>query len=162
MLSNRSNVFARDAFITLRGQLPNALHPLFDILERMRVMLIGMYSTHERYFDDSRMLDIVPPFVAALQNLTEAAKGVEIQPLHVPLTVGRSDMLIHVPNNKGSEEGMEVSQSERGGTRRQAVSRSNAFSDNTSLDYNGHKRRCDGSMGSEYTDAIGKIVDCGH
>lgn len=124
-------------------------------------MLIGMYSTYERNFDGSRMLDIVPPFVAALRDLVEAAKGVEIEPLHVPSTVDRSDMLIHVPNDKVPEEEMQADQSEQRGVRQKGASRSNAFSDNENPDTVWRKRRRGGSMGPEYPDTKRKMVDHG-
>ena len=59
-----------------------------------------MYSSYERNFDGSYMPDIVPPFVVALQDLVKAAGGVEIEPLHIPSTADRSDMVVHMLNDK--------------------------------------------------------------
>ena len=57
----------------------------------MRVLLLRMYSTYEREFDGPCMLAIVPPFVKALQDLVATVKEIEIEPLHVPTKVDRSD-----------------------------------------------------------------------
>ena len=113
LLSNRSKAFARDSFRTQRDQLPKALHPLFDILEDMRGLLLGMYSSYERNFDGSYMPDIVPPFVVALQDLVKAAGGVEIEPLHIPSTADQSDMVVHMLNDKIPEEGRTGDQSNK-------------------------------------------------
>ena len=113
------------------GQLLKALRPLFDILERMRNMLLGMYSTYEKDFGGSSMLKVVLPFVKFLQDLVAAAE-IEIEPLHVPATVDRSDMLIHVLSEEPEEGGKHP---------------------------NRRGRRLGGSTGTDYPDAKRRIKE---
>lgn len=154
LLSNRSNAFARDAFATQRDQLPKQLHPLFDILEGIRVILLGMYSTYERDFNGTRMLDVVPPIVAALRDLVKAADGIEIEPLHVPLMVDRSeDTLIHMPSGGALGEGRKTDESgDHRGARQMDTLHSHPQASR-------RKRRRGGSMGPDHPDAKRKMVD---
>jgi len=83
-----------------------------------------MYSDYEKNFGGSIILDVVPPFVAALKDLAEAAKWINVTPPHSPITVDRSD--------------------QRG--QRRGAPRSNITDDNATPHTNWRKRRHGGSI----------------
>jgi hypothetical protein len=75
---------------------------LVDVLEKMRRTLVFKYTNYEEKFDGSCISGIVPDLIIHLQDLFEASKEIGIEPLFVPSTVERSEMLINIQEDKGN------------------------------------------------------------
>lgn len=108
LFSDRAGSFSHHDFAEYGSFLAKELHPLVDILEKMRLTLVSSYVTYEDDFDGSHILDVVPDLVACFRDLVEAAKAIEIKPLRVSSKVERSDMLIDmredVPGGRGDKD----------------------------------------------------------
>ena len=103
LLSDRISLFSDRRVLRRRGMsLPKELHPLVTTLDKMRITLLKKYREYEEKFDGSHILDVVPALIECLQDLVEAAKAIEIKPLRVSPTVGRSDMLIDMREDEGN------------------------------------------------------------
>jgi len=103
LFSDRASSFSfRKVFLDACMPLPKELRPLADTLDKMRHTLLTKYWEYEESFDGSCILDVVPGLIECLQDLVEAAKAIEIEPLCVPPTVERSDMLIDMREDEGN------------------------------------------------------------
>jgi len=103
LFSDRASSFSlRHVFRGICGSLPKALRPLVEPLDKMRHTLLAKYWEYEESFDGSCILDVVPALIECLQDLVEAAKAIEIEPLCVSPTVERSDMLIDMREDEGN------------------------------------------------------------
>lgn len=76
---NRSLTFVGvSEFKEIYRNLPEQLHPLGELLECMRSLLVQAYRRFEKEFDGSEMLSVAPDLSDFLWNLSERAKNLDV------------------------------------------------------------------------------------